>query len=224
MKRTARMAIALCAVAGLMGASATAAVAAPSSSGQTRSAASAPLVVATGTMTVLCKVTNKAAVSRAILSDPAKTRALCASAGVSGSGAAAPAGRAVPEGVSTGACGESWFYIYQGSPSGHAEFEEGAYPYPAGISYGSASITVQNLSKGGTQNWADYVWANNSGWFWSNIDYRFTKTGIVFGYMSGDVLLDNGEVCGIDYPHRHNAHILTPARCCSAPLVPCGLR
>lgn len=200
MKPTARMAIALCAVIGLMGVSATAAVAAPSSSGHARSAASAPLVVAKGTMTVLCKVANKAAVSRAILADPAKTRALCASAGVPGSGAAARAGQIIPQGVVTGSCGESWFYIYQWRPSGHAQIDEGAYPYPAGLSYGSAHITVQNLSKGGTQVWTDFVWANESGWFWSNYDYKFTKTGTVFGYMSGDVILDNGYVCSIDYP------------------------
>jgi hypothetical protein len=72
-------------------------------------------------------------------------------------------------------------------------------PYYA-IAHGSAPLFYQNLSKGNWQPWDDAVTANSGGWFWAGDDYKFTKTGIVYSYIFGDVLLDNGSICSIDFP------------------------
>jgi hypothetical protein len=169
--------------------------------------ASTPATMVRGEMTTACKVTNPQLVSPAILADPASVKALCARSGIRGSGFAAPVGAMIPKNTVVGNCGFSEFWILGTSTHGEARFFEVAYPYPSPISYGYADVQYHNLSKGGTLSWADSVWANTNGWDWTHNDYKYTKTGIVFGYMDGNVLLDNGLICAINYPS--DTHTIT---------------
>jgi hypothetical protein len=155
-----------------------------------------------GGMTTQCKVADRALVTPAMLADPSNIATLCAKSGLPGSGPAAPASNvARPFSTVSGNCGEAWFYIYNGTTSGLAKFYEGAYPWTSPIDYGSALVTWQNLTKGGFQRYSRYVWANTSGYSWTNWDYNVaTKSGTVFGTMTGDVLLWDGSICTINWP------------------------
>jgi hypothetical protein len=153
-------------------------------------------------MTVECRVSNLSLVSRADLASQATVSQLCARSGIPGSGpfAAGARGMTRPDNTVPGNCGEAWLYIYSTSHSGTTRFRSGAYPWYSAIDYGSATLFYQNLTKGNWQTWDDYVHANYQGWFWEGDDYRFTKTGIVYSYIFGDVLLRSGVICSIDFP------------------------
>jgi hypothetical protein len=152
-------------------------------------------------MTAQCRIADPASVSHKDLSSKAKVDALCAKIGIPGSGAAAPRRVGVrPLNVVSGNCGSSWLYIYNQFNGGTPQFYVGAQSLPAELDYGAATITWQNLTKGGTSIINLAVSPNNDPFTWLDFVSRYTKVGTIFAYMAGDVLLTNGELCYMDYP------------------------
>ncbi|MCP2335839.1 hypothetical protein [Actinomadura rupiterrae] len=163
--------------------------------------------VARQAMTVQCRVADPRRVTSADLADDASVAALCHRLGVRGSGVAAPAGGMGAANYVHGNCGTSGLFIRNWNNGGHPVFAAGAWPTPSHLSHGSATIHWHNLSKGGRSSFHLAVWANTGGWAWRHSEKHFTKTGTVFAYMTGDVMLVDGRICSIARPtDTENVH------------------
>ncbi|HWE88779.1 MAG TPA: hypothetical protein VG317_04880 [Pseudonocardiaceae bacterium] len=109
------------------------------------------------------------------------------------------ADRARPNGSVQGDCGESYIYI-DDLGGGTAEFNTGAESYLGPIAYGSATVGWSNADTGANNTFNLPVTANNGASAWDAFTDDNTGAGTVSADLSGDVVIDSGTVCTIDYP------------------------
>jgi hypothetical protein len=87
---------------------------------------------------------------------------------------------------------------------GYPLFWYGVDSYLGPVDYGSASINWDNTTYNFGGSFSDYIYGqSNGGTSWSNLQFVDTYLGRIWGYMSGDVLLTNGDVCSILYPEDY---------------------
>jgi hypothetical protein len=174
------------------------------------SAPSAAGTVVKSTMTLLCHVNPKVA-TKADLSSLAAARAYCATHGTrtapppNAASSRTPSPAAVtPNNYVPGNCGDSYFYITNMDNVGYPLFWYGVDSYLGPIAYGSASINWDNTTYNFGGSFSDSIYGqSNGGTSWANSQFVDTYLGWIWGYMSGDVLLTNGDVCSILYPEDY---------------------